>query len=123
MPIRSPDKVVEHRLSISKNLQPLVKAQIKKDKQEVIQGYIKSGAMVGGVVVAAGAAYVLAEGLKWSSGIYDDAQSWWSRRKQAGAAANKTSPLGAGWATYLGGMITGTSEVKEDGSRTKYWWE
>ena len=116
MPIRSPDQVIEHRLSLSKNLQPLVKLEIKKQRNEVIQGYIKSGAYVGGAVAAGGIAYGLYEGLKWTSGVYDGASSWWNRRLDAAKAASNAYGRGMWFSGFLWGQQTQNSE-----SDFKYW--
>jgi hypothetical protein len=120
MPIRSPDQVIEHRLSLSKNLQPLVKLEIKKQKNEVIQGYMKSGAYVGGAIAAGGIAYGLYEGLKWTSGVYDGATSWWNRRLDA-AKASKAAYGDTPGTWWLSGFLWGSSEQDSD-SDFKWWW-
>ena len=117
MPIRSPDQVIEHRLSLSKNLQPLVKYEIKKQKQEVIQGYMKSGAYVVGSVALGGLAYGVYEGLKWTSGVYDGASSWLNKRMEAAQAASNAY----GGYMWFSGFLYGGQE-QDANQKFKYWW-
>jgi hypothetical protein len=129
MPIKAADTVNEHRFTVGKKENQLLKELIKQKKAETLRTNIDSGVKVAWVGVGVGSAYALYRGLKWVGAGLADVElidlpggDWFDRRVNAGTAAQKEYGFWQG----LGGYVFGTDEkyTDDDGRvKFKYFWE